>query len=297
MSLQADDREAVAADGHRWTLLGRRPERPRAQLLWLPALGVSARNYLPLAEALAARGVATWVHEWRGNGGSSLRPSRDCDWGYRELLSLDLPASLAVLGEGGPRTIGGHSLGGQLACCFAGQHPQAIDGLCLVASGTPYWRSFPGPRGWLLPAVYRFLPWLARRRGVLPGRRLGFGGTEARGLIADWARVGLSNRYAAAGMDADLDADMGRIRAPVHALVLADDWLAPRGSMQALLARMPQAPARIEVMDADRLQAAADHFAWMKRPAAVAEALAEDFSISSPGTIDDRPRLAHTSAP
>ena len=180
MSLQADDREAVAADGHRWTLLGRRPERPRAQLLWLPALGVSARNYLPLAEALAARGVATWVHEWRGNGGSSLRPSRDCDWGYRELLSLDLPASLAVLGEGGPRTIGGHSLGGQLACCFAGQHPQAIDGLCLVASGTPYWRSFPGPRGWLLPAVYRFLPWLARRRGVLPGRRLGFGGTEAR---------------------------------------------------------------------------------------------------------------------
>ena len=57
------------------------------------------------------------------------------------------------------------------------------------------------------------------------------------------------------------------------------------------------APARIEVMDADRLQAAADHFAWMKRPAAVAEALAEDFSISSPGTIDDRPRLAHTSAP
>ena len=147
------------------------------------------------------------------------------------------------------------------------------------------------------PAVYRFLPWLARRRGVLPGRRLGFGGTEARGLIADWARVGLSNRYAAAGMDADLDADMGRIRAPVHALVLADDWLAPRGSMQALLARMPQAPARIEVMDADRLQAAADHFAWMKRPAAVAEALAEDFSISSPGTIDDRPRLAHTSAP
>ncbi len=56
---------------------------PIARLLWLPALGVAARHYLPLAQALAAKGVAVYLHEWRGNGGSSLRPSRALDWGYR----------------------------------------------------------------------------------------------------------------------------------------------------------------------------------------------------------------------
>ena len=79
-----------ATDGHQWTLLVRQPtEPPRMHLLWLPALGVAARHYLPFAEALAARGVAVYLHEWRGNGSSSLRPSHTQDWGYRELLELD----------------------------------------------------------------------------------------------------------------------------------------------------------------------------------------------------------------
>jgi len=276
---------ASAADGHRWTLLGHRPPQPRARLLWLPALGVAARHYLPLAEALAAHGIATYLHEWRGNGSSTLRPSRTQDWGYRELLTLDLPASVAALGlpasvaalgdDGTPLLLGGHSLGGQLASCFAGQNPDALAGLWLVASGTPYWRTFPPPRGWLLPLVYRFLPWLARRQGSLPGRRLGFGGTEARSLIADWARVGLTNRYRAAGLDADLEADMARFAAPACGVVLASDWLAPTTSMQALLAKLPQAPSRIVRLDAAALQGPADHFSWMKQPAAVVAALVD----------------------
>lgn len=266
-----------AADDHHWTMLARHPgHAPRAHLLWLPALGVAARHYLPFAEALAARGIAVHLHEWRGNGSSSLRPSHSCDWGYRELLELDLPASIATLaGDAAPLLIGGHSLGGQLACCYAGQHPDLIAGLWLVGSGTPYWRSFPAPRRWLLPPLYRFLPWLARRRGALHGRRIGFGGNESRGLIADWARVGLSNRYAAAGLDRDLEAGMARGHAPVRGVVLANDWLAPRSSLQALLDKMPQAPASLVHLHAGDLHAPADHFAWMKHPAAVAAALAD----------------------
>ena len=104
-----------AEDGHRFELLARVPTQPRARLLWLPALGVAARHYLPYAEALAARGIAVYLHEWRGNGSSSLRPSRTQDWGYREILEHDLPASLAQMPEDAatPLIIGGHSLGGQ----------------------------------------------------------------------------------------------------------------------------------------------------------------------------------------
>lgn len=276
MNIASGEQDAIAADGHRWMLLARTPAQPRARLLWLPALGVAARHYLPLAEALAARGIAVHLHEWRGYGSSSLRPSRARDWGYRELLALDLPASQAALpADGVPLLIGGHSLGGQLACCFAGTDPHAFAGLWLVASGTPYWRTFPPPRRWLLPGVYRFLPWLAQWHGTLPGRRLGFGGTEARSLIADWARVGLTNRYAAAGLARDLETGMARLRMPAQGVLLADDWLAPTDSLRALLAKLPHSPARITRLDTATLQAPADHFSWMRQPAAVATTLAE----------------------
>ena len=276
MSIAVSEVTLASGDGHRWSVLVHSPARPRAHLLWLPALGVAARHYQPLADALARHGIASHLHEWRGNGSSSLRPSRSVDWGYRELLSLDLPASLAALPDDGtPRLLGGHSLGGQLACCFAGQHPDTFSGLALVASGTPYWRTFPPPRGWLLPLVYRFLPWLARRQGALPGRQLGFGGTEARSLIADWARVGLTNRYAAARLDQDLEAGMAHLRVPVQGVLLDRDWLAPVSSLQALLAKLPHSHVRIAQLDATSLQAAADHFSWMRQPDAVALALAE----------------------
>ena len=268
--------DVSTTDGHRFELLARLPERPVASLLWLPALGVSARHYLPLAEAMASRGVAVFLHEWRGNGSSSLRPSRTQDWGYQALLEHDLPAAESVLRAtfpGLPVRLGGHSLGSQLGSCYAGLRGDAVDALYLVASGTPWWRSFPPPRRYLLPLAYRFLPWLAQRNGTLPGRRVGFGGTEARSLIADWAQVGLSNRYAATGFDVDLEAGMHQLTTPIAAVVMDEDWLAPASSMRALVAKMPLAPSTLQILGSTELGTRADHFSWMKSPQAVASAL------------------------
>ncbi|MFP3813131.1 serine aminopeptidase domain-containing protein, partial [Bacillus sp. SIMBA_005] len=125
------------------------------------------------ADALAVRGVAVALHEWRGIGSSSLRAGRRADWGYRHLLQEDVACSAAALRACVPelpRRIGGHSLGGQLACCRLALEPDAFDALWLVASGAPYWRAFPGPQRWGLPLAYRFMAWLARTNGVLPGR-------------------------------------------------------------------------------------------------------------------------------
>lgn len=282
----ADPIEAVelplqADDGHRWQLLARLPRAPSASLLWLPALGVAARHYLPYAEALAARGIAVFVHEWRGNGGSSLRADRARDWGYRELLLQDLPRSEAAVATRLPelpRILGGHSLGGQLACCRLGllareDAAQRPTRLWLVASGAPYWRAFPPRTRWWLPFAYRFLPWLADRRGALPGRRVGFGGDEARGLIRDWARSALSGRYAAVGMDVDLEAAMAQVEVEARALVLGSDWLAPESSLRFLLSKLPRTQTRIDTLDSRALGTRADHFAWMKQPEAVADLL------------------------
>lgn len=276
MSIRALELPVLSDDGYSWTLAARVPEQIRAQLLWLPALGVAARHYLPFAEALAARGIAVYLHEWRGNGSSSLRPDRRRDWGYRDLLAVDLPASQAAMraqGAGGGTIIGGHSLGGQLAACYLGLHAQDFERLWLVASGTPYWKTFAPPRGWLLPWFYQFAIWIARRRGTFPGRRLGFGGEEARGLIGDWATVGLSGHYAAAGLDADLEAVMAAAAPAIRGVLFERDWLAPPASLAGLLAKFPRGRKHVTRLGASTLGARADHFAWMKQPDAVAAAL------------------------
>lgn len=275
-SIAAQTLDVQAADGHRWQLLSVLPKDPDARLLWLPAMGIAAKHYLPFAQALAARKVAVFIHDWRGNGSSSVRPSRDSDWGYRELLALDLPAAEAAISralEGVPRVLGGHSLGGQLACCHLGIAPASATQLWLVASGSPYWRSFPARTRWWLPIAYRFLPWLADRKGFLPGHSIGFGGREARSLIHDWARSALTGRYAARGLDVDLESAMARIHVDTRAVVLSQDWLGPRSSTQYLLTKLRGSAHRIVTLDARALKTRAGHFEWMKQPSAVVDSL------------------------
>jgi hypothetical protein len=57
---------------------------------------------------------------------------------------------------------------------------------------------------------------------------------------------------------------------------MAHDWLAPASSLQALLAKMPEALARVTVLDHAAPGVRADHYAWMKQPAATVEALIAD---------------------
>lgn len=274
---EGDGLPLASASGHRYRLLLRGPTAPRAVLLFLPALGVAARHYLPFAEALAAHGVATAVHEWRGHGTSTLRASRRVDWGYRELLQDDLPASVDALVArfpDVPRILGGHSLGGQLAALTLALRPDAGERLWLVASGAPYWRTFPASRAWWLPSAYHALASLAALNGALPGRTIGFGGREARGVMRDWSRTGLTGVYAGRGITTDLDAALSNVHAAVDAVRMQDDWLVPHGSLAFLLGKMRPGSVREHVVPREALGVRADHFAWMRAPSAVAAALA-----------------------
>ena len=279
MNVQAFELPVVAGDGHRFVLQARVPAAPRATLLWLGGMGIGARHFVPFAETVAARGIAAFVPDWRGLGSSSARAGRDHDWGYRELLMQDLPACASAIANTMPdlpRLLGGHSLGGQLACVHAGLSRDAASELWLVASGTPDWRAFPPRTRWWLPLAYRALDGIAVACGKLPGRRIGFGGEEARGVVRDWSRTGLTGRYAAARFDADLDAALDRVELPVRAVRMAHDWLAPSSSLAALLAKMPRARARIVALDTAAPGVRADHYAWMKQPHATVAALLAD---------------------
>jgi predicted alpha/beta hydrolase len=276
MSMQELDIPLSTDDGHRFNLIARIPPQAQRSVLWLPALGVAAKHYLPLAETLAANGIAVFLHEWRGNGSSSMRASREVDWGYREVLTLDLRTSHAAMTQhcdAPVGAIGGHSIGGQFAACYLALQPGTFPELWLVATGSPYWRTFPAPKRYFFPLAFQFVPWLADRRGLLHGRRYGFAGDEARTLIRDWARVGLSNRYAAAGLETDLEAALSRVEVDAQGVLLARDWFAPRRSMQALLDKLPRSRSIVTTLDSAALGVPADHFAWMKQPQVVVDAL------------------------
>ena len=268
----------TAADGAATQLLWRAPETSvRDVLYWMPALGVAARHYLPLAEALAGRGIAMAIHEWRGIGSSNRRAGRHMDWAYRQLLELDMPAGIAATRSQWPGMrywIGGHSLGGQLATVYGALHRQDFSGLALVASGAPYWRQFP--RSWPIGLAYVAAPWLARLVGYLPGRRIGFGGNEARGVIDDWARTGRTGRYAADGMADDMEAKLAALSWPVLTQRMQDDWLVPQPSLDWLLGKMPLAPHRSYILASSDLGGIpADHFSWMKAPDTIAAHIAD----------------------
>ncbi|WP_343214811.1 alpha/beta fold hydrolase [Dyella sp. RRB7] len=283
---------AISADGATAEVLLQLPAGEIEHVIyWLPALGVSARQYLPLAQALAEQGVAVAIHEWRGLGSSNRRAGRRDDWGYRQLLVDDLPAGMAALRKRLPQAarcwLGGHSLGSQLAPLYASLHPREVRGLLVIAGGAPYWRCFPqGGAFWL---AFALAPWLARVVGHLPGRRIGFGGNEARGLIADWARSGRTGRYAAAGMQEDFEQRLGQLALPLLALRMHDDWLVPAPSLAWLLGKMPHNRVTQQVVtSADLDGTPADHFSWMKTPAPLASRVARWLaSVSMAGSSAD----------
>lgn len=281
-------------DGHRFELIDVGPSGAPT-LLFLPGMGISARNLIPFGHALGAHGVRLLIHEWRGNGSSSLRARRGVDWGYDELLDLDLAAAIRRVRSAcgsAPLWLGGHSLGSQLACLAAAQAPDSIAGLVILAGGSPYWKTFPPRHRYGLLGMLHLLPAIGRLFGYYPGRRIGFAGREARRLMIDWSQTGRSGRYAWGRPVRDEDPALAELAVPIHVLAMAHDWFVPEASTRWLLDKMPKAPIRQSIIGDDPGAGRMDHFSWMQQPApaaiAVASALRDDPNSPSNPTADDR---------
>jgi predicted alpha/beta hydrolase len=265
-----------APDGHRWILRLYPASAPTSALLWIPALGVPASKYERMAQSLAARGITVAVHEWRGNDSSSLRPSRRCDWGYRELLTLDIPASHAQARISVPPVpwhVGGHSLGGQLAALYLALNPQAASGLILVATGVPDVRTFKGSQRLAIALFARMVPLITHAFGYFPGEQLNWAGREAATVMRQWSGTVRRGRYNDLGLDVDAEAALAQVANPAFGIRFANDWLAPAASLEALFGKLGAGAHTRETFDEQRLSVRADHFRWMKKPDAVTEAI------------------------
>lgn len=251
------------------------PPEARATLVCLPALGVPASYYEPLALRLASSALAVVTADLRGVGRSSVRPRRGVDFGYARLVDdaativcsirRDLPAPICLLG---------HSLGGHVGALLAGRREGLVDRLVLAACGTPYWRRFPPAIGFGVLALALATRALGAALGYVPGNRLGFGGTEAAQLMAEWGRLARRGRFDIDGFDGE--AALADVRVPVLAVSIAGDRMAPSRAVDHLVGKLRQARCERRHVTADLAdRRALDHFRWARFPEGVARLVAE----------------------
>ena len=111
-------------------------QSPNAPIvLCFPAMGVMASYYRPLAEELCLQGIVAITADLRGLGHSSIRPSRQVDFGYEDMLTLDYQGVFELIAEqypSNPVYVLGHSLGGQLGALYLSRFPRSAKGLILV---------------------------------------------------------------------------------------------------------------------------------------------------------------------
>lgn len=266
-----------SAHGHGFELIEVAPVKAARTMLLLPGMGISARHYIAFARCLAEGGTRVLIHEWRGNGSSSLRAGKGCDWGYRELVEQDLHAAVQAATEsaGSPVWLAGHSLGSQLACLAAAHQREATAGLILIAGGAPYARVFPWPMRLLLVILLRAFPITSGLVGHFPGKRLGFAGTEANGVMQDWSRTGITGRYDLDTLNFDAETGLARLALPVLTVRMEADWFVPDASLEWLLAKLPGCRIDRRIVASHEQGVRADHFRWLESPGVTARRVTE----------------------
>lgn len=290
--------EVLTSDGAASTLQIHVPALPRALMYWMPALGVGLRPNEAFADAMAEAGVATAIHEWRGLGSSNRRATRRCNWGYRELLEIDLPAGLDAAQREFrhlPLWLGGHSLGGQFALMEASRERRRAEGVLLVATSQPDWRRFPGIHKHAVLAFARIIPCITWLVGHFPGRRLGFAGREARSVMNDWAATCARGDYEIPALGQTAQA-MAGYQGRVVAVCLPEDRFAPKPGSRRLLDLASRADWRL--VDLERrsfVQHRADHFGWLRESRAVVDALIA--GMGEPDPLARRAQRLLTAAP
>jgi len=247
---------------------GGKPDAP--VFVCMPAMGTAARYYEALSSPFAERGWVLVTADLRGLGFSSVRVSAGTDFGYHEMITYDWPAVTDAVRNrfgGSPVFFLGHSLGGQLSALFLSSAPDAADGLVLVATPSVYYRGWNFPQSWAVLAGTAAAAGIAALLGYFPGKKVGFGQTEAKTMIRDWARQARTGVYRPSRSTLDFEKLLAALEKPVLAFSIRGDFFAPRRSVRNLCAKM--AKARITHIHLD--EKGLDHFNWVRNSQSIVD--------------------------
>lgn len=280
--MQIISHKLTTVDGEYYNLRLSAPVDPDQKLdqfqpiiLCLPAMGVPARKYLPLAQSLNNNGFISAIFELRGIESSSVRASRRSNFGYNQILSIDLPEAIRFIRlhyPENPLYLLGHSLGGQLALLYMSINPHEISGLIGIATGSPYFKGWHFPYNIGIYFLSKFMPLIAFFMGYFPGRKLRFGGRESHQLAKDWAHSVRTGRYVAAGHQDDLEDNIRQLTKKALFITLDNDFLAPPASSRNMGDKLVK--GQVNYLHLDKSDYEKDwlgHFNWMYEPEPISQ--------------------------
>jgi predicted alpha/beta hydrolase len=235
----------------------------------LPAMGVRGNYYNNFAQILSRAGFNVVTSDLRGIGSSSIRASRRCDFGYEEIISVDLPALIEAVQKRFPsseRLLLGHSLGGQLSALYLSAHPEAAKAIILIAACNVYYGGWPIPQRWRVLGIVVLFRMLGTLLGYVPAAKFRFAGNEARTMVVDWSNNCFTGRYVVANSSHDYEASLRRMVKPVLAISFERDKLAPRRSVENFLCKLAASSVVHRHFAADHSGLEnSGHFDWAKR--------------------------------
>jgi predicted alpha/beta hydrolase len=222
------------------------------------------RDRAGLAQAYAAKGWRTIAFDFRGHGESTM-PKGAPEWGYDDLVRLDLPAVVACArahGDDKPVLVVGHSLGGHVAAAAQGTGRMAADGLVLIAANV-WLRELETSRlRWAAKlAAGRIMREAVKRMGRIPARRLRLGSDDASArYVDDLLRFMAEGRWRSAdGVDDYFEA-LSRVVVPACAVASDGDHITCHPASAELFVRRCRGPVEIiRVARGDDGKRAPDH--------------------------------------
>ena len=239
----------------------------------LPAMGVAARFYQPLAEAMRVAGLEVKLYEQPGHGERQVKAGWGNNASYLTMVDEVTLQIQSLRKQGfGQVILFGHSLGGHISLALSAVHADLVDGIVLIASGTPWYGAMSGKLAKRAKWLTRLMPLMLNMLGYYPGDKLGFGGREFRGVMRDWLQLARYNRLRVAGLG-DCEPLLQGFDKPVLSLGYECDTFGPLYSRQLLLDKLPSAQQTFVTLDGSRFQNKNSHFEFARQPDSVVEQL------------------------
>ena len=254
------------------------------------------RDRAGLAQAYAAEGWRTIAFDFRGHGESVLSNGAQ-EWGYDDLVRLDLPAVVECArarSEGKPVIVVGHSLGGHVALAAQGTSRMTADGIVAIASNL-WLRELESSRlRWAAKrAIGRAMLEAVSRAGSLPARRLRLGSDDASGrYVRDLIGFMSKGRWGSDDGSEDYLGSLVNVTIPVCAVASDGDRVMCHPASAEAFARMCGGPVEmIRIAKSDDGRRPPGHMEMVTTSRARSKllaALASVESMVSPNAFDPR---------
>jgi predicted alpha/beta hydrolase len=143
---------------------------------------------------------------------------------------------------------------------------EQVRALVLVAVQSGYWRHWPGLKRYGMAMLwYCFMPGLTKLLSYGPMAAFKLGENLPKGVALQWARWGRTPHYIVDAAGQPIRSDFASFKAPVLSYSFADDSLAPKAAVDALMEYYENAPIeRRHLQPGDIGSKAIGHFGFFR---------------------------------